>query len=164
MRKIDRLNPLAREIAEALFARFPQFYRRLEVLEDGDFRIVIRAPKNSKARALCISTVEGQNTWIQFGVSNALYSISTKRELLKIVSGLTDDQLKFAITAKDGRWIETTIVRKSSDLKLRRREVGRIYSWSGTHDVEIMPSYLLRATELGKRPNKAAQRTRFARS
>jgi hypothetical protein len=88
MRKLEQLNPLARRMAQALLAALPQFRRRLEVLKNGGFRTHIPAPKGSKAYGLRVCTVNGADTWVQFGVQNAFYDAESERQLLRIVRGL----------------------------------------------------------------------------
>lgn len=88
MGKLEHLNPRARRMAEALVNAFPQFRRRLEVMERSDFRTHIRAPKGSRVYGLQVCTARrGEDTWIQFGVPNAFYDAETGKDLVKIVRG-----------------------------------------------------------------------------
>jgi hypothetical protein len=139
MRKIDKLNPLARRMADALLRDFPKFRRRLEVLAGGDFRTHVVAPKGSSAHGLRVCTANAQDTWVQIGVPNAFYSVDTEQELLEVVAGLLSDELQFAVKDKVGRWCETTLVRDAEDLPLRKGERGRTYSWSGKRDSQLPP-------------------------
>src|SRR5437879_6410415 len=116
MHKLEKLNPLARKMARALLGAFPQFKRHLEVLDKGDFRTHIRAPKGSKVYGLRVCTVNGEDTWIQFGVPNAFYDADTERQLLQIIRSLMADRLKFGIKERKGKWTYTTLVRKPADL------------------------------------------------
>lgn len=149
MRKLDRLNPQARRMAEALLDAVPQFRRHLEVLEHGDFRTHIRAPKGSNVYGLQVCTARnGEDTWIQFGVANALYDAESPKQLLKIVRGLMSDRLKFALKEKKGKWVYTTLVQKAGDLAVRRGETGKIHSWSGTKDKTVVPNETVQRTGL----------------
>ena len=87
-----------------------------------------------------VYTVNGEDTWVQFGVPNAFYDAESERQLLRIVKGLMADRLKFALKEKKGKWTYTTLVRRSGDLALARGETGRIYSWSGTKDALLAPN------------------------
>ena len=138
MKKIDQLNPLARRMADTLFVAFPSFARRLEVIAKGDFRTHIRAPKGSKAYGLRVCTLNGEDTWVQFGVQYAWYPVDTEKELLEIVRGLLTDRLKFAVKERHGKHTWTTLVRKAEDLAVKRGEVAKILSWSGTKDAQLI--------------------------
>jgi len=132
-------------MALALFLSFPKFKRRLEILNSGDFRADIRAPKGSKIYGVSVSTLHGEQTYVQFGVPNAFYPIDSEKELLQILKGLLADRLKFAIKEKKGKWTDTTLVRKPGDLVLNRGEIGRIYSWSGSKDSSVSPKPNIRS-------------------
>lgn len=141
MRKLEQLNPRARRMADALLSVFPEFRRRLEVLEQGDFRTHIRAPKGSQVYGLRVSTARaGEDTWIQFGVPNAFYDAETTKDLIQILRGLTSDRLRFALKEKNGKWTFTTLIRKRGDLVLHRGETGRVFSWSGARDETLSPN------------------------
>ncbi|MSR64926.1 MAG: hypothetical protein EXS18_03995 [Verrucomicrobiae bacterium] len=145
MRKLDQLNPRARRMVQALLDAFPQFRSRLEVLEHGDFRTHICAPKGSKVFGLRVCTARGgEDAWIQFGVPNAFYDADSAKQLLKIVRGLISDRLKFALKEKNGKWVYTTLVRKSGDVVLGRGETGKMFSWSGTKDKTLVPKTVQR--------------------
>lgn len=125
MRKLEQLNPRAQRMAEALLDVYPQFGRRLEVLEHGDFRTHVRAPKGSQVYGLRVSTARGgEDTWIQLGVPNAFYDAETPRDLITILRGLMCDRLRFAFKEKSGKWTFTTLVRKRGDLVLRQGTLG----------------------------------------
>jgi len=152
MRKFEQMNPLARRMAQALLAAFPQFTRRLDVLKNGDFRTHIRAPKGSNAYGLRVCTVNGEDTWVQFGVPNAFYDAESEGQLLEIVKGLMADQLKFALKEKKGKWTYTTLVRRPEDLEVRRGETARIFSWSGARDTSLTPTQPLDSMATAQRP------------
>ena len=128
-------------MAEALLDALPQFRRHFEILERGDFRTHIRAPKGSNVYGLQVCTARsGEDTWIQFGVPNAFYDASTERDLIKIVKGLMSNRLRFALKEKNGKWNFTTLVEKRGSLVLHRGETGKIFSWSGAKDEILLPN------------------------
>ena len=138
VRRIERLNPLARRMAVALIAKHPAFNRRLTVLEAGDFRSEIRAPRGSNAFGLCVSTVNGTDTYVQFGFPDAFYPIDSAGELVRIVSGLLADKVMFVVISKNGKWAGTTLTRRPKLVKLKRLEEARIISWSGANHLKIL--------------------------
>lgn len=64
----------------------------------------------SKVYGLRVCTVNGEDTWIQFGVPNAFYDANTDTQLLQILRGLMADRLRFAIKERKGKWTYTTLV------------------------------------------------------
>ena len=110
-------------MAKALIGTHPSFARRLTVLDAGDFHADIRAPRGSSAYGLCVCTVKGEDTYVQFGVENALYPVDTEQELLDIVNKLISDRLKFVVCSKHGKWSETTLTRSLKRCLLK--EIGR---------------------------------------
>jgi hypothetical protein len=134
MRKIDKLNPVARNMADALFGAFPRFQHQFEVVGKGDLRVSIPAPKGSKVHGLRVVTVNGEDTFVQLGVPDVFCLIDSKKELLQILKGLFADRLRFGMNSRRGKWTSTCILRGPEGLVLKRGEVGMIYSWTGAKD------------------------------
>jgi hypothetical protein len=136
VKKLDRLNPLARKMANALFAAFPAFERRFKPTPKGDLIAQIVAPKGSRALGIQVCTIGGRDVWVQFGVANAFCYVESERELVEIVTGLTEERLRFAINSRKGRWTSSCLLRGREKIKLKRGETGAVYSWTGKKDIQ----------------------------
>jgi hypothetical protein len=140
MTKLDRLNPHARKIATRLFAAFPGFRNRFEIIGNGDLRAVLLAPESSSTRGVRVTTRGQGDIFIQFSKPNAFCFIDNARELIAILKGLMSDRLRLATIDRNGRWALTFLLRPREIVYLKQGDDCRVYSWSGDKDEKRTPN------------------------
>lgn len=133
----EGLNPVARRVEAALVKNWPKFRRKLRALAGGHFEAALLAPTGSRAVALVCTTSGDGEVWLRLGVPRAFYSVNSVVELKKVVKAILSEKVLFAVTEHDGTWTGTTLLPPSTLPQIEPGETCRLYSWSGSKDLDI---------------------------
>ena len=126
-------NTFAQLVATWIRADIPQCESVVRFGADGELKVVLPAPRGSRAGELIILTDKG-NLWIGLGVRDALYAIDSRRELASVAKQLLNDRVLFVVTHKGQSWIETTLIRRGRRRSPKSGETVQLVSWSGGFD------------------------------
>lgn len=97
----------------------------------------VLAPAGSRAVALVCTTSGDGDIWLRFGVPHAFYSVDGVGELKKVVKAILSEKALFAVSERNGAWTGTTLMPPSTLPEIEPGETCRLYSWSGSSDLDI---------------------------
>jgi hypothetical protein len=137
MKKVEQLNPLAKQTWAALSAEYPDWEKYFGTCGENDLEVAVPATSGSKAGHLVVFTARGEEIWLRYSPGNMCYMVDDQREMLDIVRQLIAEQALFVVTMQGDEWAGTTLIRPGQEPELEGDQVARVVSWSGAYDKTV---------------------------
>jgi hypothetical protein len=134
MKKVEQLNPLAKQTWVALLAEYPDWEKYFGTCGENDLEVAVPAPAGSNAGHLVVFTARGEDLWLRYSPGNMCYMVDDQGEMLDIVKQLLAEKALFVVTMQGDKWAGTTLIRPGQEPELEDNQVALVVSWSGAHD------------------------------
>jgi hypothetical protein len=128
------LNALGQRVLEALLEEHPEWDAHAEAVDDGDLRLVVPAPRGSRAKHLVVLTDHGKHVWIRYAPPRTCHLVTSEQEMNRIIHALLTDAVSFLVISRGDEWIETSLLPPDQEPTLLEGQVADVVSWSGHND------------------------------
>ena len=127
------MDIFSNSVLDYIVSYFPELRNKHNHLEDY-LELDIPTTNNSNFGGLVIQTTSDKDIWVRNYHKYSAYSIDIIDELVKIMEGVFKDDILWVISFQEDEWIETTLIKRDTDIEMKKRVTYNVFSWSGNLD------------------------------